>query len=388
MKIGVIRNDYPIRRNILNKISGAQYIILKKNNNLFHSLSTLKNLIFRKKLNFEGQYFFYQKPKIDVLHLYNEINYSSQKWVASCETLVPRFEETKNDHQMDVPKHHINNKTEKALQQIIKNNCLGIICISNAAATIQKELLNYYPEYENQILEKLIILHPSQCVLERNSEAFYAENKVLRFIFVGTQFHLKGGVEMVQVLEELQKQYKFQLSIVSAFKTDSYVTNVSEAEANETMKMILEKEWISVYENIGNDAVLNLIKESHVGILPTWSDTYGFSVLEMQAAGVPVITTDIRALPEINNEDCGWLIHLPQNRLKQALYFSAQQREILRQTLKEQLELTLKHILDHPEQLIEKSKNAVKRIEEMHNPKDFEEKLKQIYAGRSKAFNF
>lgn len=58
MKVGFAENGYPIKRNILNKVSYAEYVILKKNNNLFHTLSTLKKLIFRKKLNFEGKYFF------------------------------------------------------------------------------------------------------------------------------------------------------------------------------------------------------------------------------------------------------------------------------------------------------------------------------------------
>ena len=60
MRIGLAENGYPIKRNILNKVPGYNYIILRKNNNLFHTLSTLKNLILRKKINFEGKYYFYQ----------------------------------------------------------------------------------------------------------------------------------------------------------------------------------------------------------------------------------------------------------------------------------------------------------------------------------------
>jgi glycosyltransferase involved in cell wall biosynthesis len=144
--------------------------------------------------------------------------------------------------------------------------------------------------------------------------------------------------------------------------------------------MLKKEEWIDIFENIPNEKVLELIKQSHIGLLPTWSDTYGFSVLEMQAAGVPVITTDIRALPEINNEDCGWLIHLPQNRLKQALYFTDEQREELKRTLKVQLENILEGIFTNPEQLPEKSANSLDRIKKNHDPLIVSEKLKAIYS--------
>lgn len=379
MKIGIAENGYPIRRNILNKISGAEYVVLRKNNNLFHTLSTLKKLIFRKKLNFEGKYFFYQKPKIDILHLYNDINYSSQKWVASFETLVPRFAETKNDHQKTEPSHQINEKTQKAFEQIAKKGCLGIISISQSSANIQLELLKHYPGIADQVKSKLSVIHPSQNIIPRNNIEIYNETETLQFIFVGTQFHLKGGVEMVEVFRKLKEKHRFKLILISSFKTDHYVTKVTEREAIETKEALKKEDWIDLYENIPNEQVLELIKKSHVGILPTWSDTYGFSVLEMQAAGVPVITTDIRALPEINNENCGWLIHLPQNRLKQALYFTDEQKENLKTTLKNQLEEILNGIFEHPENLIVKSENSVKRIREMHDPEKFEVKLKEIY---------
>lgn len=379
MKIGLTQNDYPIRRNILNKVSGFEYVFLRKNNNLFHSLSTVKKILFRKKSNIEGKYFFYQKPKIDILHLYNDINYSSQKWVTTFETLVPRFPETKNDHQKTEPQHNHNTKTENALKQISKKNCLGIISISQASANIQLELLKNYPQFQEIIKNKLSVIHPSQEVIPRDSEEVYNNIKVFNFIFVGTQFHLKGGVEMVEILKKLRQKYNFKLTIVSSFKTDNYVTKVTEKEAQETKEILKKEEWIEIFENIPNEKVIELIKQSHIGLLPTWSDTYGFSVLEMQAAGVPVISTDIRALPEINNENCGWLIHLPQNRLKQAVYYTTEQREELKKTLKAQLENILEDIFANPQQLLEKSKNSLERIKKNHDPVIFSQKLNTIY---------
>ena len=35
--------------------------------------------------------------------------------------------------------------------------------------------------------------------------------------------------------------------------------------------------------------------------------------MEFQACGLPRITTDVRALPEINNDKYGWLIQVAKN---------------------------------------------------------------------------
>ena len=378
MKIGVALKSYPIIRNVFEKIPEADYVVLRKNNNLFHGLSTLSKLILRKPREHEGKYFFYQGPKIEILHLYNDINYSSQKWVSTFETLVPRFLETKNDQQKTEPLHQRNSKTEKALKIISKKNCLGIIAISKASADIQRELLKHYPHYQASIEKKLHIIHPPQPVIA--NEKIYPKNgDLLNFIFVGNQFHLKGGWEMYEVLKNMRKIYDFRLTVISSFKTDHYVTKVTQKEAEEAHNTLKSENWIDIYNNIPNNEVLELIKRSHIGLLPTWSDTYGFSVLEMQAAGVPVITTDIRALPEINNTECGWMIQLPKNRLRQALYFSEEQKDNLKTRLKLQLEKILIDIFEDFGKIEEKGKKSLARIKSHHDPERFAEKLRAIY---------
>lgn len=378
MKIGISEKGYPIIRNILDKVPGAGYVLLKKNDNLFHTLSTVKNLVFRKKIDFSGKFFFYRRPDIDVLHLYNDINYSGRKWVTTFETLVPRFIETKDDHQKNDPCHTVNKKTNRAIKQIIKPNCLAIIAISDNAADIQRELFKHYSSLNDGALTKLHILHPPQKLI--SSATIQRGNAGhLNFIFVGNHFHRKGGEQMLEVFEKLRERYEFSLTIISSFGTDNYVTKVSRQEAQKMRDKVRKTEWIQHYENIPNEKVLQLIQQAHIGLLPTWSDTYGFSVLEMQACGVPVITTDIRALPEINNNDCGWMIHLPQNRLKQALYFNEEQKEKLKSTLKEQLESILIDIFENREQIQAKAENSLERIKKFHNPESFGEKLRKIY---------
>ena len=49
------------------------------------------------------------------------------------------------------------------------------------------------------------------------------------------------------------------------------------------------------------------MKDSHVGLLPTWHDTYGYSVLEIQASRAQSSVLNIRALDLKNgtHDTCG-----------------------------------------------------------------------------------
>jgi glycosyltransferase involved in cell wall biosynthesis len=64
-----------------------------------------------------------------------------------------------------------------------------------------------------------------------------------------------------------------------------------------------------------NEEVIKLLIYSHIGLFSTYDDPYGYSILEAQVAGCPVITTNIKAIPEINNNEIGWLIDLPENSI-------------------------------------------------------------------------
>lgn len=126
---------------------------------------------------------------------------------------------------------------------------------------------------------------------------------------------MKGGRELIQVLSEFEDLYDFKLTLVSSLLYDDYFTHTPYEGMAEYREMIRNKAWIDYYETLPNEKVLEKCKQANVGLLPSVGDTYGYSVLEMQAAGCPVITTNIRAFPEIDSEECGWICSLPVNEL-------------------------------------------------------------------------
>lgn len=55
---------------------------------------------------------------------------------------------------------------------------------------------------------------------------------------------------------------------------------------DEIRQLIKENEWIKHDTQLENAQLLALFKESQIGFLPTSKDTFGYSVLEMQASAV------------------------------------------------------------------------------------------------------
>ena len=187
---------------------------------------------------------------------------------------------------------------------------------------------------------------------------------------------------MLRVFDQLfeEGQTQWQLNIVSTLDYGDYATQ-STLEAQSEALQIIKKHasHINHFEKLKNEEVLELLKNSHVGLLPTYADSYGYSVLEAQASGCPCITTDIRALPEINNNDVGWLIEVPKNKAGNALIYSESERSRFSELVREGLQSIIEHILTNEQEVIEKGKRALLRVKTEHSHENNTRILEGIY---------
>jgi len=168
--------------------------------------------------------------------------------------------------------------------------------------------------------------------------------------------------------------------VVSSLRLEPYAAQETEEDLTWARQIIASKpKWLEYYEELPNSEVLNLLKNADVGLLPTWADTYGLSVLEAQACGCPVITTDVRALPEINNNRVGWLIRVPKDELGEAFYATGEDRQRLSQEIQNGLESIIRSIVAEPVMIALKGQAALERIRTEHNPETYAERLRQIY---------
>ncbi|CAH0495758.1 glycosyltransferase [Novosphingobium sp. CECT 9465] len=138
-------------------------------------------------------------------------------------------------------------------------------------------------------------------------------------------------------------------------------------------------EWISYHSHMSNTQVLETMRSAHVGMLPTYADTYGYAVLEMQAAGCPVITTNVRALPEINSEEKGWVIKVPRNALGEGRHQTPEGRRQISAEIRAGIARALHQIFADRMVIARKAENAISHIQASHDPDAHARALKAIY---------
>lgn len=392
MKIGVLsyRFDYyPYRRNILYKLPDAEYVPVKDLYSNLRRVALFANRRYGRDFfstfNLNNQFDDFELNKVDILHFSNGVSYGRTPWVSHFETLLPRFSSalTRYQGKTKLPLE-MTPLVQRGINALKSPSCKRIIAMSQAAAEFERDLLTEFPfEDREVILNKMVVLHPPQSVLvEHLIEHQHNSSQPFRFCLVGDGFFRKGGKEILLAFNNLIKKEHavIKLVLVSSIRLDSYAAQETEEDRTWALKFIAENsDWIEHYQNLPHIQVMELMKGCDVALLPTYADSYGFSVLEAQSCGLPVISTDVRALPEINNTDVGWIIRIPKNDLGEALYAAAEERQRLSQQIQVGLETIVRSIVADPSVIYLKALKSIERIREMHDPTSYAQKLREIY---------
>lgn len=399
MKIGILSKNYAAKRLFLNKIEGACYKDIRfKNWYLWRNAHLwFLRTIGKLKMSPEEQVakLFYEYRSMvptgcDLFHFFNTINYSIKtSWVVSVESGVPwPIQVTRCVESIDGDLAVLKNDkyVGRALYYLAQPNCRGLLALSDCTKRIQMEIIKMYPQYEQTIKDKLITLHPSQELMIEKVEdkgLKYTDDEQFTFFYVGKNFYRKGGVETLEVLTDLHKKYAFKLVVISALEEDEVRYMYHGRNEEYCMRIInSNKDWIEFYRGLPNEQVLEIAKKSHVALLPTWMDTYGYSILEMMACGTPTISTSLRALTEINTDEVGWLIEVPVNRLNNPIHNTAEQQEIFYEKLKKGLKERVEYVLNNRDVVKKKAESCLEKIKKDHSPTEYNRKLNMVYEGR------
>ena len=324
--------------------------------------------------------------RVDCLHLFNGINYSRTPWVTTYETLIPRFRHVLTNHTSDTDKVRSSEATKRALSLLVSDQCKGLVALSDSARQIQSRFLGHFPEFKDAIESKTVVLHPPQKPLvDADTELRFPheESGKVTFMLVGHHFFRKGGGEILDALGEVRRKgnTNLQLVIVSRLQPDAYASSSNAEDVTRIRAMIEENsEWIEYHDALSPEGVLAKMRTCDVGLLPSYAETYGYSVLEFQACGRPVITTNVRAFPEINSDERGWLIPVKKQEIGGEAYFrSSQDRAALSAAIKAGLLNVFEDILANPQQIREKGARALAHILSHHNHKQFGQSLEALY---------
>lgn len=357
--MGKIINNNPKGYAELRNITGKNpqdFIHVK---DFFVKMLSLRYKLLKKSYSpfFKGLFYYPFDTKTKCI-FFNSINLGKNPWEVIFESTLPRLG--------NAPKWLY----DIGVKRLAKENCQKIIAISRCAYDNQVNYLNdFYPSYAKQIIAKMSVKLPPQKILVKNMQEKNLSKDKIVFTLIGGDFFRKGGGEVLQVFDELIPKYpKLHLNIISDLKYGDYATHTVKQDQEVALELIKKnKSSISHYTKLKNDDVLELLKKTNVGLLPTWADSFGYSVLEAQAAGCPVISTDIRALPEVNNEEKGWMINLPKDDQKNAITQTKESRAIIGEIIKNELKLIICSILDKPEIIAIKGNKCLNEIFTKHN---------------------
>lgn len=396
MKIGYLRDDYPEIRCIIGKTDSA-YVKLDRRADLEWAKWAIRKILGLNGRSVDWNTLCAYRPlfknavaaKVDLIHTFNHVCFADIPWVVTLESMVPRTNYTVNrpwerDSEACCPDRF----TEKELQLLACTNCRAIIAISNSAFKIQDCMLHSIaPDLYNDIMDKTIISHPPQETLCTEADVHHrfsadvASKRGLEFVFVGADFFRKGGQQIIDVLSEFEDTFKFHLTVISTVNYGDYVSHASKTEKEKYTRLMQAKPWVTWYNGLDNMSVLEIMKKSHVGLLPTLADTYGYSVLEMQACGLPVVTTDVRALPEINDNECGWVCHLTKDNIGgEAILINEEERAKRKEELNSELRRVFEEIFrTEPEKIKEKGIKSLERIRIEHDPVKYGNEIYKIY---------
>lgn len=357
IKVGTDHGGYANERNITGlPFSNVEVV---RASNLFRVPNYLYFKAFRKShpylLNLQ---YCPSWSDVDVLHLFNGIHLGSKPWFSTFETFLPRWAS------------YGKGNLEWGLRKLAREECKGLFALSACTAAIQADVLRPYPELSTQILPKIQVLHPPQEALIGGMEDKPEQGKAIKLAFAGADFFRKGGLEILRAFDfAVTSGTDMQMTVVSAMNIGDYASKAGEKEREEALKLMAKhSKRITHHRSLPNARMLEVFKQSDIGLLPTWADTYGYSVLEAQAAGCPVISTNLRALPEINNDTFGWLIPVPKDNWGNAELHTEDHRKAVSETIERGLKKVFEGLAGNPQSIREKGQLSLARIKENHQP--------------------
>lgn len=310
----------------------------------------------------------------DILHFFNAVSEGKKPWVTTFEYYLPRGAHLPGEVASEYK--YIN----KVLKLMASDNCKKLIALSDWARNAQIDYLKRANFSREKIENKLITIHPPQKKIVNDIDEKQFEG-TLNLLLVGADFFRKGGLEALEVIDALISEgHEIKFSIVSRMQFGDYASQSTTEDVTKARAIIEKHPSIHLFDYLSNEEVIEKMKDVHLVLLPSYEETYGYTVLEGQAAACPVITTNGTAFEEINNNEIGWVIEVDRDEHGRTVPRSAAAKAAFQAKIKTALHQILTTALTDRELLKVKGKKALEKIEQQHNPVSVAQQLQTIYS--------
>ncbi len=180
--------------------------------------------------------------------------------------------------------------------------CKAILCHCNA--TLQGFLKHFDCR---KFKDKLQVVYPSAHITKIKKE----KHKNVRILCVLSLFEQKGGIQVLEAFSRLEKKYDnvelwMRADVPEEIKTKYNSKNIK---------------YTSYSNNIvpREDLIKNVYSKCDVFLYPSLCDSFGFSLMDAMVSGLPIIGTNLFAIPEIVLDGkTGLIINIPGYDLHKA----------------------------------------------------------------------
>ncbi len=319
--------------------------------------------------------------RFDLAHFVNRIPLVLHKpWLVTFESALPR---------MFPPNEPLRRHLRR---QLCSSECLAIVAMSQWAFASFRRINAGWAGLE-RALSKTHVLQPA-VPLRAQTPRTLKKNEMIRIIFVGNNFARKGGIVALRLAKKaLAEGLRVQIHLVSS----KMICSGSHTDHPDPSRYQADLQGLALpnvifHGAMNNQQVLQLMGTCHLNFLPTLHDTYGFSVLEGFAHGLPALTSDVCALPEFVFPGPvaganGFLLHLPKDGRNCWSHVeesgSPDYWDHLDQAFRSMTDQAMAHLralAAAPGQLEQLSEAALAGIEQRHNPSLLAPALDAIYS--------
>ncbi len=212
---------------------------------------------------------------------------SNKPWVTDVEHVYSLVGYQHNNSNIDEIK-------SKTVQHIKKSRC-KILLWSYASLNSIK---SFFGKQFEEIEDKFEVVYPAMHIENEKIERKYRDT--VNFLYINRVFWGKGGYEVLKAFDDISEEYDTSLT----FRSNT------PSEIRKKFKNNMKIKFIEA--PVPRKEVLELYKNADVFVLPTLFDTFGFVYLEAMAYGLPIIASNIFAVPEIVEDGKNGLLITPE----------------------------------------------------------------------------
>jgi glycosyltransferase involved in cell wall biosynthesis len=186
---------------------------------------------------------------------------------------------------------------------LFRDNFKKLIFWSQAGKNTLQE---YLSDNDWHLFKKVAVVYPA--IREVPDNLVKYNNNDVHILFTG-DFFRKGGVNVIDAFEMAQKIFpNIKLILCCNEKIDFNTQN--DSLKREYLRKIDGNKGIIIRGRIPRDELLyEVLPRTDIYLLPTYVEAFGFAILEAMAYGIPVISTNHFAIPEmIEHNVSGYLI--------------------------------------------------------------------------------